>query len=81
MMLPTPNTLPTGAEAYRKPMSVSFVRYYPACPELSTYPLCPRCSLPMEREYQNYCAHCGQALDWRTLSNAIIVLAKSSNDS
>ena len=51
------------AETYRSPMPVTAVRCYPACPGLFTYPLCPNCPLPMEREYQRFCDHCGQALD------------------
>ena len=63
-------------ECYRLPMPVTSVRYYPACPELSTYPLCPRCDLPMEREYLRFCVHCGQALDWKVFSKALIILAR-----
>lgn len=29
-----------------------------------TYPLCPHCSAPIEREYSNYCPNCGQGLLW-----------------
>lgn len=29
-----------------------------------TYPVCPRCKITMEREYQNFCDRCGQRLDW-----------------
>ena len=28
------------------------------------YPICPRCNSSLDREYQNYCDRCGQALDW-----------------
>lgn len=27
-------------------------------------PLCPRCRLPTERDYQRYCTGCGQRLKW-----------------
>ena len=64
---------------YRLPMPVTSVRCYPACMDLSTYPLCPRCALPMEREYQCFCEHCGQALDWKGFSKAVIVFSHSSN--
>ena len=74
------NTPSASAEAYRSPMAVTAVRCYPNCPNLFTYPLCPRCAFPMEREYQRFCDHCGQALDWRNLSKAIVVLAHSSNE-
>lgn len=29
-----------------------------------TYPICPKCNIPMEYDYQNYCSHCGQKLSW-----------------
>ncbi|MBQ6700823.1 MAG: hypothetical protein IJM98_09225 [Oscillospiraceae bacterium] len=29
------------------------------------YPICPRCRITLEREYQAYCDRCGQALDWK----------------
>ena len=63
------------ALSFRTPMRVLAVRRYSACPELSTYPLCPRCNLPMEREYQHYCDHCGQALNWKGFSRAAVVFA------
>ena len=70
----------TDAETYRCPMPVTEVRRYPSFPELFTYPLCPRCTFPLEREYQRFCNNCGQALDWRMLSQATVVLAHSSNE-
>ena len=76
----TDNSISTNAEAYRTPMPVTAVRYYPACPDLFTYPLCPRCGLTMEREYQRFCEHCGQALDWKDLSKAIIVRTRSPHE-
>lgn len=79
-MLPQSNRIPTDAETYRKPMLVTAVRCYPASPELFNYPLCPRCSSPMEREYQNYCDQCGQALDWKMLSKTIVALACPPNE-
>ena len=67
------------ALSFRVPMSVNTVRRYSACPDLFTYPLCPRCNLPMEREYQCFCDHCGQALDWTGFSKAVIVLVHFPN--
>ncbi len=29
-----------------------------------SYPICPRCRITLEREYQCFCDRCGQALDW-----------------
>lgn len=79
-MIPHPNGMLTDAKNYRDPMIVTAVRCYSACSEQFTYPLCPRCSLPLEREYQHFCEHCGQALDWKDLSKAIVVLSHSSNE-
>ena len=66
---------PPCSVCYRFPMLVTSVRFYPECPDLFTYPLCPRCALPMEREYQRFCEHCGQALDWDCFSKAVIVIS------
>ena len=65
------------AESYRRPMSVTAVRRYPGCPEMSSYPLCPRCVLPMQREYQAFCDRCGQALSWVGFSRAVLIPADS----
>lgn len=65
----------TDVDTYRNPMPVMAVRRYSSCPDLFTYPLCPRCTLPMQREYQHFCDHCGQALDWKHFSNALVILA------
>ena len=70
---------PPWSVSYRFPMPVTSVRFYPECPDLFTYPLCPRCALPMEREYQRFCEHCGQALDWKAFPKAVIVLSYSFN--
>ncbi len=31
---------------------------------LIAFPVCPQCGQTMEREFQSYCASCGQCLDW-----------------
>lgn len=28
------------------------------------YPVCPKCDISFEQEYQAFCASCGQKLDW-----------------
>lgn len=66
-------TLLTDAETYRVPMPITAVCRYPACPELFTYPLCPKCIRPIEQEYQLFCNHCGQALDWTDFSKAVVI--------
>lgn len=38
-----------------------------------TFPICSRCSSPMEREYQRFCDRCGQRLGWKEYSRALII--------
>ena len=33
----------------------------------SSYYLCPRCSIPLEREFVPYCDQCGQKLSWKAV--------------
>lgn len=35
----------------------------------STYPLCPRCKISMDREYMAFCDRCGQRLSWNRFPN------------
>lgn len=37
------------------------------------YPLCPRCSKVMDREYLRYCSGCGQKLSWINWDKSPIV--------
>ena len=65
----TPNDLLLVSDAqssfpYRQPMRVTQVKYFPYYDSLTSYPVCPRCSRTLEREYQTYCDRCGQRLDW-----------------
>ncbi len=46
---------------FRIPMSIRESILFPG--DL-IFPICPRCDVSLEREYQNYCDRCGQALDW-----------------
>lgn len=46
---------------YRWPMQVKAVCSYKPGAE---FPKCPRCGTTMEREYQLFCNHCGQRLNW-----------------
>lgn len=48
--------------SYRKPMAVLQKRFFPG---EGNFPVCPRCKITMEREYQNFCDRCGQKLDWK----------------
>lgn len=52
------------AISYRLPRPVTEIVQYAsgAC-----HPICPRCNIPMEREYMNFCDRCGQKLNWSAL--------------
>ena len=55
----------------RMPMAVVESRFFCG---LGCYPVCPYCKLTLDREYQHFCDRCGQELDWKDYSNAIIIL-------
>ena len=48
------------------------------CIRDSCYPVCPYCKLTLAREYQHFCERCGQELDWKDYSNAIIIVPSRS---
>lgn len=50
-------------DSYRTPMQVTLVSLHPID---GTFPVCPRCKTTFEREFQAYCAYCGQCLGWET---------------
>ena len=43
-------------------MEVTTLRIYRV--HHSEYSICPRCKIPMEREFVNFCSNCGQRLSW-----------------
>lgn len=43
-------------------MEVTMLRIYRV--HYSEYSICPRCEIPLEREFVNYCCNCGQRLSW-----------------
>ncbi len=59
------------AGSFRLPMAVSEVYLFR---NGDAYPVCPRCRITLEREYQAYCDRCGQALDWSDYEKALVVL-------
>ena len=64
-----------SALSYRVPMAVTSIRGFRTLTGgLSTYPVCPRCHTTMEHEYQAYCDRCGQALDWKDIKRANIII-------
>lgn len=58
-----------SAESYRTPMLITH-RY--VARNSGAY-LCPRCGIPLELEFVQYCYGCGQCLDWQTYREAIPV--------
>lgn len=50
-----------GALSYRVPLPVTKVIVYT---HNSSYPICHRCLLSLEREYMPFCDRCGQMLNW-----------------
>ena len=73
----TPNELlripPLSAS--RIPMAVMEIRFICG---LGCYPVCPHCKLTLDREYQHFCDRCGQELDWKDYSKAIIIFPSRS---
>jgi transcriptional regulator with XRE-family HTH domain len=52
------------AVTYRFPMAVSTAKIFRSSLGYSSFPVCPRCSSTLVREYQAYCDRCGQCLGW-----------------
>lgn len=55
---------------YREPMTVTEILVYK---NINAYPVCPRCKISFETEYQSFCDRCGQMLSWKGFSKAKIV--------
>ena len=62
------------AVSYRTPAPVSAIRCFRFISGVTSFPVCPRCMATMDREYQPYCDRCGQALDWKGYSKAVVIL-------
>lgn len=60
--------------SFRDPMPVTHIRCYRWTHGLTGFPVCPRCTITLEREYQSYCDRCGQLLDWSNFHKATIIL-------
>lgn len=60
-----PNPLDVAQWSYRVRMRVTKeTSLWDTVYGCTEYPICPRCNSSLDREYQNYCDRCGQALDW-----------------
>ena len=57
------------AVSYRIPLPVTKVIAY----SNTTYPICPRCTISLEREYMSFCDRCGQKLNWNFLEHANVI--------
>ena len=44
--------------SYRTTMPVTQIRLFPSD---GAYPVCPRCAISLDREYQRFCDRCGRA--------------------
>ena len=58
------------AVSYRMPLAVTKILLLP---NKEIFPVCPRCNITLEREYQRFCDRCGQHLDWDYFDDAEIV--------
>ena len=65
---------------FRVPLDVIQCRGYSGWFGFTTYPVCPRCRLTFEREYQAFCDRCGQRLCWKRYSKAEIILPGGQHD-
>ena len=72
----TPNELlgfcaPEEELSYRREMRVTHFRRCAFRDGEQTYfPVCPRCFIDLEREYQAFCDRCGQKLAWGDFDHA-----------
>ena len=55
--------------SYRVPLPVTKVIAY----SNTTYPVCPRCAVSLDREYMYFCDRCGQKLNWDLFQHSKII--------
>lgn len=65
--------------AYRTAMPVTEVKCFILSGRPTGYPVCPRCGMTVEREYQQFCDRCGQKLDWRSYGKMTAVFNVRKN--
>lgn len=53
-----------NAVSYQIPRQVTKRRTYRKGRQSTSYPVCPRCNISVEREYMAFCDRCGQRLAW-----------------
>ena len=59
----------TDSVSYRIPLPVTKVIAF----SNTTYPICPRCAVSLEREYMSFCDRCGQMLNWDLFEHAKVI--------
>ena len=64
------------AARFRVPMPVTSILLTRTSQGALAFPVCPRCQISLEREYQAYCDRCGQALDWGFFEQATVLPAE-----
>jgi len=64
-----PPRLLLEAITYRIPLPVTKIAVYA---RNDTYPICPRCSTSLDREYMSFCDRCGQKLNWDLFEYATV---------
>ena len=65
------------AVTYRSPLPVTRIIVYA---HNDSYPICPRCSMSLDREYMSFGDRCGQKLSWHLLDHAIICYPESKKE-
>lgn len=66
----------TDAVSYRVPLPVTKVIAY----SKTTYPICPRCAVSLDREYMSFCDRCGQKLNWDLFEYAKVIYPDHKKD-
>lgn len=60
--------------SFREPVPVTQIRCSRFYCGMTGFPVCPRCGVSLEREYQAFCDRCGQCLSWQNYANATVIL-------
>lgn len=63
--------------SYRTPMQITeIIFYYDAFLGYEGYYVCPRCKIPLDRDFMSFCNSCGQKLDWKDHKKAKHIFPK-----
>lgn len=62
-----------SALSYRRGMRVRELMIFTSNSMDTSFYVCPRCDITIEREFMKYCDRCGQCLDWKWHAQAKIV--------